>query len=92
MLEPLLARYSGEAREVLLFDIYRMFCRLAGSDSSAAENWLYLARRGTVRRFIQNVSRAGVIKGIAALKLQSGGQAYKYLKRWRQRLLLLTKE
>lgn len=40
----LLSRYSGEARETLLFDSYRAFCRLAGSDRVAASSWFRLMR------------------------------------------------
>lgn len=65
-LRQLLGRYSGEAREALLSDCFRVFCRLAGRDARAASNWLALM--GSAQRDIS--SRRELVR-VAVLSLLS---------------------
>jgi len=83
MLEPLLARYSGEAREVLLFDIYRMFCRLAGGDIQACRNWLRMVFAGKETWSAEVVSRFLILFALSIAKLSPGHQRFKFLQRMR---------
>ncbi|MEJ5210015.1 MAG: glycosyltransferase [Burkholderiales bacterium] len=76
----LLSRYSGEARETLLFDGYRAFCRLAGNDRAAANNWISLNRYaypGELR--VSTILRYGVLRLLSTFRMRKNGALYQFL-------------
>lgn len=76
----LLSRYSGEAREILLFDSYRSFCRLAGNDRAAASNWIALNRRAFPGAFgIRNLLRYGILRMLSTFRMRKNGALYQLL-------------
>ncbi|MEO1766435.1 glycosyltransferase family 2 protein [Thiobacter aerophilum] len=88
--ERLLRQYEGEAREVLLFDAYRMFCRMAGNDKAAVRNWLHLAsaaREGIGR--VEVYRRATVLLLISMFQIRSTASGYQTLRSLRHRLASL---
>ncbi|BCX12975.1 MAG: fucosyltransferase [Thermosynechococcus sp.] len=90
--ERLLAHYSGEAREILLSDIYWIFRRLAGGDRSSAWNWVRLTSSCRYESSaLRSWMRASVIAGISVLHLRSGSQGYHALRRLRNRLTSFTR-
>lgn len=76
----LLSRYSGEARETLLFDSYRAFCRLAGNDRAAASNWIALNKHAFPGAFgIRSVLRYGQLWVLSTFRVKKTGALYRLL-------------
>ncbi|WP_126446641.1 glycosyltransferase family 2 protein [Sulfuricystis multivorans] len=84
--KTLLSRYEGEAREVLLFDAYRMFCRMAGNDPAAAKHWLHLTSVAGAGRRMLDYQRAAVLLLISTMQLRSTAFVYRALRSVRHHL------
>ncbi|MDR7994255.1 glycosyltransferase [Thermosynechococcus sp. TG252] len=79
--ETLLTRYAGDARETLLFDCYRAFCRLAGNDPAAARNWLRLASYAEATFSPKAWARAFVLATLSLFKVKPYQNSFRSLKK-----------
>ena len=83
ILRQLMSRYDDEAQQVLLFNCFKVFCRLAGNDLFAAKNWLALVAESNVRSYRRNLGRTVALTALSLLRIRTGGAPFRYLQRLR---------
>lgn len=89
--QKLLSRYDGEARQTLLFNIYRTFCGVAGKDKRAPYSWWILIVSSGPAVNYRNLMRLMVLASISLLHLNSGGVWFRRAQRLRAAVVAMLR-
>lgn len=84
--EPLFENYPSEAKEVLSFNCYKIYCKLAGQDLTASSNWLSLSRRAKGFWSFSDYKRAVVLTALSLFKVGSNSRVFQLLRRLRAKI------
>ena len=80
-LKHLLCRYPPEAKEIILFNSFRVFARLAKQDSQVLRNWISLITATQTRLLGRNWGRASVLFLLSALGIDKQSSIYVSMRR-----------